>query len=556
MNLAFQKQSLVNRNLSIESFVMLAVFLKSMLSGGLASLFLFCLELPALAQSVDRVRANQLADIAFGYAIANQPTKAIPLLKQAETYGGGDCFEANTWLKIGVGYRAANQPDKADTFLTRAIETANLRTQENCASSGTSPGESLLNRTVDYAEAGHLELAADIAQRAQSWSQPLAMAEIAAEYNNAGQQQQAKQLVTRSIEIARESEAVLDITYANQLLLAAASRLSQLGQPELANFVIEEGNLTQSPPADTATVEQTDLETYQMLALARLFIELEQRQQALALLDKSVLTMQPSPEFPLELIYNQIEAAVLYQQLGSNQADDLWEQATASVQLSEPQMVAFAQVALVRGYTQQTKFEQAHALAKSIENTRERQAAHRAIATAYARAGRVDDANRLVQSQGAPQGTRVEIMRAYLDTEQYAQAQQMAQQPDMLAFLPEVGQAYCQAERPESVLPLLELLEPASGDVDRLRRCAAIELAQQGDFDQALELAQPIADTDHRAGTMIAIATRQAHTATQSSWHQLLSWLPHSVQSWFGLSTSPNAIEILDQALSLVQKKI
>ncbi|MEO0739758.1 MAG: hypothetical protein AAFZ35_23445, partial [Cyanobacteria bacterium J06649_12] len=138
----------------------------------------------------------------------------------------------------------------------------------------------------------------------------------------------------------------------------------------------------------------------------------------------------------------------------------------------------------------------------------------------------------------------------------YAQAQQMAQQPDMLAFLPEVGQAYCQAERPESVLPLLELLEPTSGDVDRLRRCAAIELAQQGDFDQALELAQPIADTDHRTGTMIAIATRQAHTATQSSWHQLLSWLPHSVQSWFGLSTSPNAIEILDQALSLVQKKI
>lgn len=557
MNLAFQKQSLVNRNLSIESFVMLAVFLKSMLSGGLASLLLFCLGLPALAQSVDQERAKQLADIAFGYAIASQPTKAIPLLEQAETYGGGDCFEANAWLKIGVGYRAANQPDKAEMYLTRAIETANLRTQENCASSATSPGESLLNRTIDYAEAGHLELAADIAQRSQAWSQPLAMAEIAAEYNNAGQQQQAKQIVTRSIEIARESEAVLDITYANQLLLAAASRLSQLEQPELANFVIEEGNLTQRPPAEAATIDQTDLESYQILDLARLFVELDQPQQALALLDKAVPTMQPSPEFPLELIYNQIEAAVLYHQLGSNQADAIWEQVTARVQqLSDPQMLASAQAALVRGYAQQTKFEQAHALAKSIENTNERQAAHRAIATAYARAGRVDDANRLVQSMGDPQGTRVEIMRAYLYTEQYAQAQEMAQQPDMLAFLPEVGQAYCQAGRPESVIPLIDLLEPASGDADRLHSCAAIEFAQQGDFERALELVQPIVDTDYRADMMAAIATRQAHTATQSSWHQLLSWLPNSVQSWFGLSTSPNAVKILDQALSLVQEKI
>ncbi|MEL6130972.1 MAG: hypothetical protein AAFR30_13850 [Cyanobacteria bacterium J06628_4] len=39
---------------------------------------------------------------------------------------------------------------------------------------------------------------------------------------------------------------------------------------------------------------------------------------------------------------------------------------------------------------------------------------------------------------------------------------------------------------------MIDLLDPASGDADRLRGCAVIEFAQQGKFDRALELAQPM----------------------------------------------------------------
>ncbi|MEO1182010.1 MAG: hypothetical protein AAFX51_14440 [Cyanobacteria bacterium J06636_28] len=41
-------------------------------------------------------------------------------------------------------------------------------------------------------------------------------------------------------------------------------------------------------------------------------------------------------------------------------------------------------------------------------------------------------------------------------------------------------------------IDLLDLLDPASGDADRLRGCAVTEFAQQGKFDRALELAQPM----------------------------------------------------------------
>ena len=69
---------------------MLNPFIKSALGGGLTLVGLLWVGAPTLAQSVDRQQANQLAAIAFGYGIADQPDAAIPLLQQAETYQGGD----------------------------------------------------------------------------------------------------------------------------------------------------------------------------------------------------------------------------------------------------------------------------------------------------------------------------------------------------------------------------------------------------------------------------------------------------------------------------------
>ena len=55
---------------------MSTLFLKSFFSSGLASAALILSATSALATDINQAR--QLADIAFGYAIANQPDKAIP----------------------------------------------------------------------------------------------------------------------------------------------------------------------------------------------------------------------------------------------------------------------------------------------------------------------------------------------------------------------------------------------------------------------------------------------------------------------------------------------
>ncbi|MEM1254494.1 MAG: hypothetical protein AAGI69_18840 [Cyanobacteria bacterium P01_H01_bin.21] len=531
---------------------MSTLFLKSLLGGGTTSLAILFSAASALA--VDLGQAQQLADIAFGYAIANQPDKAIPLLEQAETYQGGDCFEGNAWLKISVGYDAVNQADKAQTYLNRAIDTARDRTAENCASSGTSPSESLLNRTIDYAEAGNLDLAVDLVHQVDAWSQPLAMAEIAAEYNKAGQPQQAQQLIADAIVSVQEDEATLDVVYGNQILLATVGLLLLEDQTDLAKWTIEESEIITSLLENPTDALENDADTYQRIGLARLLADLDQPQQALTVLDATVPTIQPSSQFPLDAFIGWIDAAQLYTELGSEQADDVWQQVNRNLeQLSNSHTIASVQGRLVSAYAKIGEFEQARALAETIANTNERSTAYQEIAIAYAEAGLVNEANDLIESIGEPEFARQNILRAYLHTEQYAEAEQLAKQT--VEFLPEVIRTYCETDQPERAMRLFEQLDAANdAPKDWLRSCIATQLAGQQQFDSALELTQTILDHDDKATTLTAIAVQQINRTPRSLWGRFVSRLPKSLQVWLTPSDShQHAIALLDQALDLVQ---
>ena len=535
---------------------------KSQLRCGLAVVALVCLGHSAQAQSIERGQAQQLADLAFGYAQAQQTDRAIALLQEAETYGGGDCFEANAWLKIGVAYQAAGDLAAGERFLTQAAESAIEKTATDCYSSGTSPLESVLNRAKEYAAAGHLDLARQVADLNEHLLTPLTLAEIAGYYAATGQSRAAKQVLAEAIADhqalvaqADDSETAADLAWASDAIPAGmAALLIEAEHPDLAQFVIEQSELVSHQLTELAqTSDPTAVYIGSSLMVARLLIDLEQPQQAQSLLEATVPQIQPSAADPLETIQTWVEAAQLYHRLDSRQATASLAQAQDLSATLEASTVAFAQARIVQGYAAIGDFDQAKALAQAIDNVSERQRAHEEIAVAYARSGSVDAANALVQSIGNSESARLSLVRAYLATEQYAAATDLAQQPDLLKkALPEVGAAYCDAGLPEQVLPLLEL---SSSSENWLRRCTAAEFAQQGEFDQALALAQTITEPQIQANALMAIADRYtgptADTASPSLWGRLATaW-----QLWFGSAdvNQDKAVEVLDQAFKLTQ---
>ncbi|MBE9063598.1 lipopolysaccharide assembly protein LapB [cf. Phormidesmis sp. LEGE 11477] len=535
---------------------------------------------PAENQSVDRSvaqsveshqpSASALADLAFGYAIAQQPETAISLLERAEAYEGGTCKEANTWLKIGVGYRAAGQLEKGEAFLAQAGETMALREQENCAGSATSPSESVANRIVDYAEAGHLDVALHIAQSDEvsfhSLIAEFVAVQVAKESYEAGRRKEAKEIITRSIQnITEMTEQEADPTIVNQAILGVAGHFSAEGNAELAKFVLEESDLValQLSADNDSESSAPVLEQYQSLQLARILVDIERPQQALNILEALTANVQASSEFPTEIVRTWVEAATLYSKLdgklneksGKEKADDAMATANANLsQMPDVRSADEAKTVLVRGYAELSQFDQASELAKSIESVNARQSAYVAIVSAYTRAGLVEDAEQLAESIGMSKSVRLDMMRAYLKTEQYDEAQQIAEQPDMLNHLPEVGQAYCKAGMLEQAVSLIDRLEPAEPSTDWLRGCTATAFAEQGQFDQALEIAQSMAAPAHKADALIEIAAQ--HTAPPSSfWQRWMAQLPSPFDNWLGgTPASTEAVELLDQARTLIER--
>ncbi|MGD1905785.1 MAG: tetratricopeptide repeat protein [Leptolyngbyaceae cyanobacterium] len=259
-------------------------------------------------------------------------------------------------------------------------------------------------------------------------------------------------------------------------------------------------------------------------------------------------------EYPLDAVHSWVNAAVLYSQLGrEQQANEAFAAAKESTEALTAHTLGEAQAIIVGGYVQLGDFEQASQLAAAIESSRGSIRAYSDIAAAHAKAGAVEEANRVAQSTGMDQLTRLSMMRAYLETKQYEQAQQIATQPDMIDHLPEIGQAYCAAGQPEQVVASIELLELNPEPADWLRSCAAISFAKQQQFNRATAIADTITSTDSRADTLIAIAI-QHNTSASSFWTRWVQRLPSPFQTLLGSAPDDSeAVELLDQAHDLIQ---
>ncbi len=116
------------------------------------------LSKPGSSRDKTDAQAPFVAEIAFQYAAVDRAERAIKVLEQALSLTEGmqnDCYKATPLVRVANGYTLAGQSEKGQQLLTRAFQISHAQTIANCALSATSPEESLLNRAVDYAEAGY-----------------------------------------------------------------------------------------------------------------------------------------------------------------------------------------------------------------------------------------------------------------------------------------------------------------------------------------------------------------------------------------------------------------
>lgn len=479
--------------------------------------------------------AIQLAEIAFGYAQAQSSDKAIALLEIAETYANEEgCFESAPLLKIGVAYQMAGEIEKSEALLESAVKSATVRTEENCALSATSPTESFHNRAVEYAKAGYLDLGLQLTYRIDGFFRTLALIEIAVAFAEAGRQSEAEQIINQAIaeeqqtvvRYASEAEDALPLTaIANRFFSIAADQLIEAGQPELAKSFINQIER----PSEPAEVEQNwgfaSRFQQELFATERL-IKIEHPQQALQRLDAAVQYLEAPPEDPSSWL----EAAAIYSQLDSPKANKLFAIFESSLSQVSADKKVDTQTALVESYASIGEIERALAIFKKMDSGDRSRDAKWAIAKGYARTERALEAYAFVEAN-INELTRSQLMRFHLQEGQYAAAAEIAQQSDMLGFLPEVAEAYCEAGQPEAVILLLSnetqpirtqsietrptaTMPLTDFERDFMYRCAAEAFAEKGAFSQALEAANKIGSTGSHARTLSKIGTRQAQTGS------------------------------------------
>jgi tetratricopeptide (TPR) repeat protein len=304
------------------------------------------------------------------------------------------------------------------------------------------------------------------------------------------------------------------------------------------------------------------MKIYTMLRITKQFAEVGQERRAIEILDQAlpkIRTLADKP-FPIEKTTQLVDTAVQYAALEQkNKAvETLAEAQTAAQAIDDPQTKGVALARVAGGYAEIGNFEQAQQIARSIKNVNERSRAFSGIAIAYAKAGYPNQAVKLAKSIGNPDFTFRGIARHYLQIGQNDQAFQFVQQWNLKDMLSDVAFAYLEAGQPDKALQIALSIEP-SPDAEQHKdwRFPAIArgFAKQGQFDQALEVAQAITDKGYKAQALIAIAEQYVvrERENKGPFQKIFFMLTNTLNSLFGSSNKDKASEILEQALQVAQ---
>ncbi|MBE9136742.1 hypothetical protein IQ254_05915 [Nodosilinea sp. LEGE 07088] len=531
----------------------------------------------ATAAETQDTQARLLADIAFQYADLETSQRSLSILDQAQRSVEGmtnRCFQANPLVKVAGGYRLVGQDDKGDQLLAEAVQTAQAQEATGCSSSATSPTESLANRAREYAEGGHLDLAVDLGRGLQD---PMLLAGLAGYLFERGQPRRARQLQEQALALA---QTIDEPFYKNQTLTVMAHQLRLAGHTEQALQVLEASLESNSLLSGERSSEGASLQISAALYTAQELVALQAEQQALDLLDQVVPEIAGlESSFPADQFVYWAEAAALYGDLGrQSEADAILATALAAAEATPNDEIQSRDDALSRvagGYVKLENIDQALQIAPLVQSAILRTMVLQEVAIAYAASGDADAAIALVQSIGGSNSALIGIVRHYLAQNQPDQAWDLVQTQQVQGIAAEVALGYIEAEQPEQALEVVKASEleslgadaalanakagqaerAASGHLDYLRPAIARELAQQQQFDAALQVAQSITDDVYQAQALVAIAAGYSPTAPveRGVMQRILARLTHFWPGRADDSDRQNAIEVLEQALQITQ---
>ncbi|MBE9113720.1 hypothetical protein IQ273_30565 [Nodosilinea sp. LEGE 07298] len=533
----------------------------------------------AVAAQNQDMQARLLADIAFQYADLEQSQRSLDVLDQAQRSVAemtDICFQANPLTKVAGGYRLVGQNEQGKTLLAKAIQTAQTQEATGCSGSATSPTESLVNRAHEYAEDGHLELAIELSQ---GLKEPMLMAELAGDLFEAGQPRRARNLLNQAIDLAKGIE---DSFYATQMLTVMANRLRLAGHSDQAQRVLEQA-LESSSTFDLAQSEDAaSSQLNAILSISRELVAAQAQPQALELLAqiRPQIETLASP-FPADRFVYWVDAALQYADLGQQpEAEAILATALAAAEAmpkGETQTRDDALSRVANGYIKLGDIDRGLNINASIQSANARAGVVREATIAHAAADDLDAAIALARSTGQENLNLAltELARYYLAQNQPDQAWEIVQTQSVQGVASEVAVGYLEAEQPEQALEVVKTSElegfaadvalayakagqpeqAAAGQLDYLRPAIARELAQQKQFDSALQVAQSITDDIYKAQALIAIAQAYGPTAPaeRGLFQSLLANLASFLTGGAGDSERQKAIEVLEQALQITR---
>ncbi|MGF1517335.1 MAG: hypothetical protein ACFCVB_05960 [Nodosilinea sp.] len=538
---------------------------------------------PGRAKAVESPdsQAGLLADIAFQYAELNDAERWSTVADQAlrsTRAMDSQCFQANPLAKVAGSYLLIGQERQGQALLAEAITTAKRQAATGCSGSATSPTESLLNRAKEYAEAGYLDLAIEIGL---TLGDPLTLAELAGHLSESGQSKRATELLDQAIALA-QTIPITDIDYRTLTLVSMAERLRLTGQAKLARPVLDnalESITTQAPSSDAASM--------QILSRLRVATELtaiDAASEAIAVLDQTVSQIQTLSDqpYPLDSIVYQIDAALLYAQLGQPyQAETLLTNTFAMAEAmvdDSSRLRADALGRVAEAYARLDNLDRALQIAQAIQPGIAQEAVFQKLAISQSEAGYPESAVALAQSSGSRRNTTfTEITRRYLANQQTDQAWAFVQAEQVQGITAEVVLGFLESGQPDQAWQIVQasglegldadtaLAQTQAGQPDQawqrlegqtldwLMPEIAGEFAQQRQLSSALQVAESIGDKTYQAQALMAIAQGYSPqpSAQQGFFRGAIANLADFVRGVFGDSHRETAIAALDRALEI-----